>query len=721
MQALRLGRKRIIVVLFIAAQVLSGGCDRSATPGVRGEPVPPVAEKHPHELEVHGDRRIDNYYWIRDDQRSDPGVLAYLGAENAYTKAVLAHTEPLQAKLFGEITGRLKSEDRTVPVKRDDYLYFREYRAGGEYPVYLRQPAAGGGEPEVILDGNALARGHPYYAIGDWAVSSGQDHLAYAEDTRSRRQYTIRFRNLTSRTMLADAIVDTSGDMAWANDNRTLFYVARDPETLLPYRVFRHRLGEDPAQDVLVYEEKDNTFYTSVYKTRSRRFIVIFLGSTLSTEALLIDADRPDSAPVSFLPREPRHEYEIRHIDDTFYVRTNWRAENFRLMKVKEGMSRDKANWVEVVPNRDDVLLFDVEVFRNFVALNEREKGLTQLTVLDRRTGQKRRLDFIDPAYSVSLGANPEIETNELRYNYTSLRIPDSVYEEAMDTGYRTLLKQDEVVGRFDPSEYATKRAWATARDGTKIPISIVYRRSLWRPGGNPLYVYGYGSYGISIDPEFASDRLSLLDRGFVYAIVHVRGGEEMGRHWYEAGKMLHKKNTFYDFIDGTKYLLAHGYGDPGKVFAAGGSAGGLLMGVIANEAPLLYTGGVIAHVPFVDIVTTMLDETIPLTTGEFDEWGNPQIKEQYDYILSYSPYDQVRDQAYPNMFVTTGLYDSQVQYYEPVKWVAKLRAHQQGGHRILLHIDMQTGHSGASGRYERYRLKAMEYAFILDVIGIGS
>tara|TARA_B100000315_G_scaffold187081_1_gene176648 strand:+ start:13367 stop:15532 length:2166 start_codon:yes stop_codon:yes gene_type:complete len=681
---------------------------------------PPVAAKRPKQLEAHNHTRIDNYYWIRDDERKDPDVLALLAEENSYTRKVMAHTEGLQRALFTEITARLKDDDQSAPIKRGDYWYWREFRQGGEYPVYVRRSVSASSAAEVMLDANKLAEGHEYFAIGGWAVSSDQDVLAYADDTVSRRLYTIRFKDLATGDLYSDEIPNTSASLAWANDNKTLYYVVRHPQTLLPYQVYRHRLGDDPADDLLVYEEADDTFYTRVYKTRSKQFVVIFMGSTLSTEVILIDADDPSSAPVKFLAREDVHEYEIRHLGDTFYIRTNWQAENFRLMKAKADRFSDKTDWEEVIPNRVDVLLADVEVFENYLVFNEISGGLPHIRMIHLPSGDERKLDFPEPAYSASLHVNADIDTTALRYSYASLTTPNSIYELDMESGDRKLVKRDEVVGRFDPADYATERLYATVRDGTKVPISLVYRKGFKRHDNSPLYVYGYGSYGSSMHPTFRSSRLTLLDRGFVYAIIHVRGGEEMGRAWYENGKMLFKKNTFLDFIDSTEYLLENGYGGRDKVFAAGGSAGGLLMGVIANEAPELFKG-IIAHVPFVDVVTTMLDESIPLTTGEFDEWGDPKIKEYYDYMLSYSPYDQVKAQDYPNILVTTGLHDSQVQYFEPVKWVSKLRALKTDDNLLLMDINMETGHGGASGRYEHYRIDALEDAFMLDLIGIAE
>ena len=679
--------------------------------------VPPVAQQHEKILSIHGQDRMDEYYWIRDDTRKDPDVLKLLAAENAYTKAVMAHSEQLQDDLFNEISNRLAADDRTVPVLTGNYLYFREYHEGGEYPVYVRARADSPDDEEVMLDANRLSEGHEFYQIGNWSVSPGEGLLAYAEDTLSRRKYTIRFKDLGTGDRLEDEIQNVASSIAWAADDRTVFYVDKDPVTLLPYRVYRHKIGVPRSEDVLVYEEMDDAFSTSVYTTRSRKYIVISLGSTDSSEIRLINADEPDSSPTVFLAREDDHEYWLRHIDGMFYIRTNWLAENFRLMKVEEDNIGDKSGWREVIPHRQDVLLQDVEIFNHHLVVVEQINGLPQLRIITLDDGQDRIISFPDPAYTARLHSNPEVDTHLLRYVYSSLTTPESVFEFNMESGESELLKEERVLGGFDRTRYTSERRMFTARDGTSVPVSIVYRTDLFKKGKNPVYIYAYGSYGFSMNPSFLSKRLSLLDRGFVYAIVHVRGGEELGRHWYDDGKLLNKKNTFYDFIDGSKFLVEEGYADACNVFAAGASAGGLLMGVIANEAPELYKG-IIADVPFVDVITTMLDESIPLTTGEFKEWGDPKIKQYYDYMLSYSPYDQVKAQNYPNMLVTTGLYDSQVQYFEPVKWVSRLRRVKQDDNLLLIDIDMDTGHGGASGRYERHRMDALEYAFILELSG---
>ncbi len=681
------------------------------------EIVPPVAEQRDKILSIHGDDRLDEYYWIRDDERRDPDVLKLIAQENAYTKAMMAHSEKFQETLFDEISARLVADDRTVPVKTGNYVYFREYRQGGEYPVYIRAPTANQDAEAILLDANDLSTGHEFYQIGNWSVSPGETLLAYAEDTVSRRQYTLRFKDLESGSNLPDEIVNVSPAIAWAADNQTVFYVRKHPQTLLPYRVYRHKLGTPGESDVEVYEEKDDAFHTSVHTTRSRKYVVFTMGSTDSSEIRLVRAGDPDAEPAIFLPREEHHEYRIRHIEGMFYVLTNWQAKNFRLMKVKEEEIGDKSHWQEVIAHRPDVLLQDMEIFTNYLVVNERIDGLARIRVINLTDGKDRVIDFPDPAYTARLHANPEVDTNRLRYAYSSLTTPESIYEFNMESGESVLLKEESVLGGFDKSKYTSERKVFTARDGTRVPVSVVYRADLFKSGSNPVYIYAYGSYGYSANPTFLSKRLSLLDRGFVYAMVHVRGGEDMGRHWYEDGKLLNKKNTFNDFIDATQYLVAEGLADADNVFAVGGSAGGLLMGVIANEAPALYKG-IVAHVPFVDVITTMLDESIPLTSGEFNEWGNPNERVYYDYMLSYSPYDQVKAQKYPNMLVTTGFYDSQVQYFEPVKWVSRLRRLKQDDNLLLIDINMDTGHGGSSGRYERHRLDALEYAFILELAG---
>ncbi|MBV1878042.1 MAG: S9 family peptidase [Pseudomonadales bacterium] len=676
--------------------------------------TPPVARIVPQTFSIHGHERVDDYFWIRDDTRQDPEVLDLLQRENAYTQQVMSHTETLQDELFAEITNRLTSSNSTVPVKQGDYYYHREFRKGGEYPLYLRrkehQPAT------ILLDLNELAKGHDYYNVGNWVVSPDSQKLAYAEDILSRRVYTLRFKDLQSETLLPDVIYNADTSIAWANDNKTVFYVLKDPTTLRPYRLMKHTLGTTVESDQLIYEEQDARFYVSAYTTRSKKYVVISMQSTDSSEIRLIDADQPEAAPVIFLARENNHEYRLRHIPGEFYILTNWQAKNFRLMQVDEHLIGSKTHWQTTVAHQPEVLIQDVELFNDHLVLTERYDGLPRIRVFDQKSDAVELIQFPDPAYTARLHSNPEINSNQLRYVYSSLTTPRSVYEYNMATGVSTRLKQDKVVGEFDAANYRSERLKVTVRDGAEVPVSLVYRKDLKNKARQPLYLYGYGSYGSAIEPRFSSTRLSLLDRGFVFAMVHVRGGDEMGRRWYEDGKLQNKRNTFWDFIDVTEALVAKGYGDQQQVFAMGGSAGGLLMGVIANEAPEKYLG-IIAHVPFVDLVTTMLDASIPLTTGEYTEWGNPEVAADYRYMLSYSPYDQIKPQHYPHMFVTTGLYDSQVQYFEPVKWVSKLRRYKLDDHRLLMHIDMTTGHGGASGRYARYKKSALEFAFILDLL----
>ncbi|MEX0941874.1 MAG: S9 family peptidase [Pseudomonadales bacterium] len=697
----------ILILLYLAA------CD---TKEKEAAITPPVARIEPKVTTIHGHKRIDNYDWIRDDTRSDPEVIALLEAENDYTRAMMSGSTGLRDELFHEITARLQDTDSTVPVKEGKYYYHREFRAGGEYPVYFREPADTDGRREVILDVNELSRGYEYYQLANWSVSRNGKTLAFAEDTLSRREYTIRFKDLESGEILPDRIKSVERNIAWANDNRTMFYVVKHPQTLRPYRVYRHLLGTSVSQDQMVYEETDPGFYISVYTSRSHEFVVISIQSTDASEIQLIDAHEPTSQPRIFWPREPGHEYRLRHVPGRFYILTNWRAPNFRLMSATDSGSVDRPGWKEVVPHRTHILLQDIEVFSDHIAVNELIGGLPQLRVIDRDSGESHTIAFNDPAYTAWLHSNPEVTAKQLRYVYSSLTTPDSVYEYDMDTRQTRLLKQDEVIGDFDPADYTSERVYITVRDGTKVPVSLVYKTADYEHGRNPLYIKGYGSYGLSLEPEFDSLRLSLLDRGFVYAIAHIRGGQEMGRRWYENGKLFNKQNTFQDFIDVTRALVDKGYGASDKVFASGASAGGLLMGVIANEAPELYRG-IVARVPFVDVMNTMLDESIPLTAGEYTEWGNPHEKAAYDYMLAYSPYDQVKPQAYPNMLITTGLWDSQVQYFEPVKWVSKLRKMKTDDNLLLLHVDMNTGHGGASGRYERYRMDALAYAFILKTL----
>ncbi len=679
-----------------------------------GKPRPPVARKLPKELEKHGDVRVDPYYWMKD--REDPEVVRHLQAENAYTEAVMSHTAELQETLFLEIKGRIKPDDSSVPYRREDYFYYTRFEEGKEYALDCRKKDALSGDEQVMLDGNLLAEGHDYFAIGALSVSARKNILAYATDTKGRRIYTIRFKDLDTGKLLDDVIESVAGNLAWANDNETLFYTKQDLQTLRWNRVFRHKLGTPTSKDVLVYEEEDETFSVHVYKTKSKRFLVIAGEQTVSHEYRFLPADTPDAGFRLFLPRERRHEYSLGHLGEHFFVLTNKDAKNFRL--VKTSVERPEPDhWEEIIPHREDVLLEDFELFRDQLVVVERHRGLRQLRVIPWDGSPEHHLEFDAAAYHVYLTRNVELDTELLRFGYTSLATPRSTFDYNLRTRERTLLKQDEVLGEFDPADYRTERLMATAPDGTEIPVSLVYRRELTMDGTHPLLLYGYGSYGLNVEASFGAARVSLLDRGFVYAIAHIRGGEVMGRQWYDDGKLLKKKNTFTDFIACAEMLLARKYAAPEKLFAMGGSAGGLLMGAVISMRPELFKG-VVADVPFVDVVTTMLDESIPLTTSEYDEWGNPNDKTYYDYMLSYSPYDNVEEKDYPHFLVTAGLHDPQVQYWEPAKWVARLRATKTDTNRLLLKTNMDAGHSGQSGRYRRHRETALAYAFLLDLAG---
>lgn len=715
-------------VLFLITLSISTGMTPAQT-----LPKPPKAAIKPHPISTHGDTRTDNYYYLND--RENPDVIAYLNAENTYVDQVLAPVAELKDNLFTEMKGRIKEQDESVPYKEGNYFYYSRYVTGGEYPIYCRKKGSLSGVEEVMFDGNALAKGHNYYQLGGYEVSDNNELALFCEDTVSRRLYTLRIKNLKTGKIYPEVIPNTeAGSLAWAADNKTFFYIKKDPQTLLGYQVFRHVLGTDPAKDALVYEEPDNQFYMGLERSKSKKYIIISVDHNgVATESRLLEATNPTGAFTVFLPRQKGHEYDLVHYQNKFYVRTNWQAENFRLMEFAEGKTTDRANWKEVIPHRADVYLANMDVFVNHLVLGERKAGLTNIRVLKQhKTGHPANddyyLPFQDPAYVAGIAYNPDFNTNVLRYGYASLTTPSSTYDYNMDTQTATLMKQQAVLGGFDPANYKSERVFVTARDGAKVPVSLVYRKGTKKDGSGPrtaapLLQYAYGSYGINIEPGFSSTRLSLLDRGFVFALAHIRGGQEMGRKWYEDGKMLKKQNTFNDFIDVSKYLIEKKYTAANKLFAMGGSAGGLLMGAVINQAPQLYRG-VVAAVPFVDVVTTMLDETIPLTTGEFEEWGNPKQKVYYDYMKSYSPYDNVTRQGYPNLLVTTGLHDSQVQYWEPAKWVAKLRTMKTDDNsgeetQLLLHTNMEAGHGGASGRFQALKEIALEYAFILNLVGI--
>jgi oligopeptidase B len=671
----------------------------------------------PTRLERFGRARVDNYYWLKD--RTDPKVIAYLDAENGYTDAIMAPTRALQQSLYDEIVGRIKQADTTAPVFDNGYHYYNRFEAGQQYPILVRRKGSMEAPEELLLDENALARGHGYFSMAGWKVSPDNRLIAYGVDTGGRRFYTVRIKDLTTGRMLDDTIPDVTANLAWANDSRTLFYTKQDPGTLRAHRVLRHRLGTRHADDPVVYEESDETFSCGVRRTRSDRYLMIASRQTLSTECRFLDADTPEGTFTVLQRRRPRLEYSADHLGDHFYIRTNLDAKNFRLMRAPvaaPGLDR----WEEVIPHRADVFLQSFAVFRRFLAIEERCDGLTRLRIRPLSGGGEHEVAFDDPAYLASIGENEEIDTDKLRFLYTSMTTPRSSYDYDMTGRAKALVKRDEVLGGFDPANYVSERLHANAADGVKVPISIVARKGFRRDGSRPLLLYGYGSYGATTDATFDPARLSLLDRGFTFAIAHVRGGQELGRGWYEDGKLLKKKNTFSDFIVSAEHLIRERYTSPSRLFAMGGSAGGLLMGAVVNMRPDLFKG-IVAAVPFVDVVTTMLDPSIPLTTSEYDEWGNPNDRPYFDYMLSYSPYDNVEAKAYPHILVTTSLQDSQVQYWEPAKWVAKLRATRTDANRLLLRTYKEGSHGGVSGRYRRYRETAFTYAFLLDLAGISK
>ena len=677
---------------------------------------PPRAQKIDHFMSIHGDERNDEYYWLRDDTRQNKAVLDYLNAENEFTAGQLSHTTELQEQLFEEMTARLEPNVESIPVFDNGYWYWSKYEEGKDYPIYIRQKGSLEAPQEVLLDENKRAEGHEFYSLAAMKISTNDQLMAIAEDIISRRQYKIRIMDLNSGEFYPEVIENTSGQIVWANDNKTLFYVRKHPTTLLPYQVYRHELGTSPDQDQLIYEEKDTTFYTGIFKTRSDNLIGIGVSSTMSSEYRFVSADKPSDAFDVFLPREADHSYSVDHIGDYFYVKSDYEALNERIWQVADDKVGTKDHWQELVGHRDDTLIQSFELFNDYLVVNERLNGVEKLRIRNYAGELLDEVGFNDAAYDVWFSNNPDPDSRVFRYGYSSMNTPDSVYEYHVDEKASELKKQDKVIGDFNPDQYKSERIMVDARDGKKIPVSIVYRKDRFKKDGtNALLNYAYGSYGSTVDPYFSISRLSLLDRGMVYAISHIRGSKMLGRAWYEDGKKLTKMNTFTDFNDATKALVKRGYGNSKKVYAVGGSAGGLLMGSVINMEPELYHG-VIAAVPFVDVVTTMLDESIPLTTGEFDEWGNPKDKAYYDYMLAYSPYDQVKAQNYPHLLVTTGLHDSQVQYWEPAKWVAKLRDMKTDNNRLLLDTDMEVGHGGKSGRYKSYLDRAKQYAFLLDL-----
>ena len=676
----------------------------------------PSPEKIPVTFEAHGVKRVDNYYWMRDDSRKDPKVIEHLNSENDYLENWFLSGTDRRDELFEEITARIPKKEDSVPIRLKNYEYFRRYEPDNEHAIYIRRKNKNS-EENIIMDVNELAKDKEFYQLANWSISPDENIMAYAEDTNGRRQYSIKFKYLDTNLTASYSIKNTSGDMAWSLDGKYLFYVLRDEETLLPYKLYRHRIGTNQDQDIEVYEEKDDTFYLSVGNTRSMDYIEVNISSTTSSEVRLIDSKFPETQPEIFLTREKDHLYSVDHDPSSsrFLVESNWQAINFRLLETNLENSKDKGQWKELIPHREDVLLQSVVPFPNHLVIMERENGLRNIKILEKESNSLKSINFNDPTYTAYLAANPEYDTDRFYFGYSSMRTPDSLFSVKLDSGRKRLLKQAEVKGVFSSSDYKVDRKFITARDGTSVPVSLVYKRSKFNKNKNPLFVYGYGSYGNSIDAGFSSSRLSLLDRGFIFAIAHIRGGQELGRSWYEDGKIFNKLNTFYDFIDVTKGLLEKGYGDSDRVYAGGGSAGGLLMGAIVNMEPKLYNG-IISNVPFVDVITTMSDPSIPLTTGEYSEWGNPANKDEFEYILQYSPYDNIDSHEYPSILVTAGLWDSQVQYYEPAKYVAKLRDYNKSKNPVLMKVNMTAGHSGVSGRFESLKEVAMEYAFLLRV-----
>ena len=688
--------------------------------------LPPDATKKPHKITVHGDTRVDSYYWMRltdkqksakkfDSQTSE--VVDYITTENEYTQSSLNHTKKFQNKLFEEIVGRIKKDDVSVPYLDNGYYYYTRYEKGREYAIRCRKKGSLDSPEEIILDENKLAEGYDYFAVSGMNVSPDNEWLAFGVDTLSRRFYEVNFKNLRSGDILEQTIPNTTGGVAWANDNQTVFYTSKNKITLLSEKIYRHKMGSDFRNDELVYTENDEAYYIGVSRSKSGEYIIIYNSSTLVSDYHILRADVPDGKFKNFSLRGTAHEYSIDHYQNKFYIITNWNAKNNRLMETAENAT-DISQWKEVIAHRDDVHLLGLEIFKDHLVINERKDGLRGLRIINQKTGDDADIDFEEETYTARISVNEEFNTNILRYSYTSMVTPSTTYDYNMDTGEKTLMKQQEIVGGYDQKAYHSERLYATAQDGKRIPISLVYRKDMKSDSPQNLLLYAYGSYGSTRDPGFGSSRLSILDRGFIYAIAHVRGSQIYGRQSYDDGKMLNKKNTFTDFVDAGIHLVNNGYTNSEQMFCEGGSAGGLLIGAVVNLAPELWRGA-IAAVPFVDVVTTMLDPSIPLTSNEWDEWGDPRIKKYYDYMLSYSPYDQVRDTAYPNMLVTSGFFDSQVQYWEPLKYVAKLRDHWQGENKLYLHMNMDAGHGGKSGRFRRYREVALEYAFMLDLVGV--
>jgi oligopeptidase B len=705
-------KKRIIIIMLVTVCIC--GCRQTAEP--------PVAKVIPYTFNEWGKDRIDNYQWIRlsDEQKTAAApdaqtqdVLDYLQAENAYLNAEMAHTVTLQDELFNEMKGRLEQHETSAPYLSNGYYCWHEYEEGKEYPLYYRRKNTDGASAELLLDVNTLAEGKAYCQVGYPVISPDNNYMAYAVDYVGRRRYEIRFVDLLTGALLSEQIANTAGSIVWANDSHTVFYLGKDPVELRNSGVYRHKLGDTGTADALCYKETDATFNLQLARTQSNKYIMIVARQTLASETLILDADKPENSFATFTPRSYNHLYTVDHIGNTFYIRSNRNALNFKLMKTNDNAVAE-SNWTEVIPHRDEVLLNSFVLFNDYLAVSEQKDGVPRIRIIGLKDGAEQSIPFDEEVYTASFGNNEVPELNELRYNYSSLTTPGSVYAYNMQTKEVKLLKETAVLGGFDRDNYESKRLWATAGDGVKVPVSLVYRKGFKQDGSGKLLLYSYGSYGSSSAPSFNSSVLSLLDRGFAYAIAHIRGGSELGRQWYENGKLLKKKNSFTDFNDCARYLIAEKYTSPSTLYATGRSAGGLLMGAVVTMEPELYEA-VVAGVPFVDIVSTMLDETIPLTTFEWDEWGNPAEKEYYDYMLSYSPYDQVKAQHYPHLLVTASFWDSQVQYWEPVKWVAKLRATKTDSNKLYLYCDMNAGHGGASGRFAQMKIRAMEYAFILS------
>ncbi len=705
------------ISFFVVISIIFASSCKDKQEEMKTEIQPPIAKIVPHTLEKHGDIRTDNYFWL--NQREDKEVIDYLNKENEYYEAMTAHTKQLQDDLFKEMKARIKEDDTSVPYFYNGYYYITRFETGKDYPIYARKKGSLEAKEEIMFDCNELAKGQAYFNLSGLSVSEDNKWVTFGVDLVSRRQYMIQVKNLETGEVLSELIENTTGGTTWASDNKTFFYTKKDPKTLRSDMIYKHVLHTDVKQDELVYHEKDDTFYCFVYKEKSKKYIVIGSSSTLTSEYQFLEADKPNGTFTMFQKRTRGLEYSISHFGDSFYIVTNKdKATNFKLMKTPENAT-GMENWVDVIEHREDVLLEGIDIFRDFLVVEERSNGLNKIQIRPWNGEGAYYLPFESETYTAYTTTNPDFDTDVLRYAYQSLTTPSSVIDFNMKTKEKVVLKEQEVLGgKFDKNNYVEERIWATATDGTKVPISMVYRKGMKKDGSNPFLLYAYGSYGASMDPYFSTTRLSLLDRGFIYAIAHIRGGEDLGRQWYEDGKLLKKKNTFTDFIDCSKYVIAEKYTSAEHLYAEGGSAGGLLMGAIINMAPELYHG-VIAQVPFVDVVTTMLDDSIPLTTGEYDEWGNPNEKEYYDYMKSYSPYDNVVAQAYPNMYVSTGLHDSQVQYWEPAKWVAKLRVTKTDKNLLFLHTNMDAGHGGASGRFEALKEVAKEFSFLLDLENI--